>query len=185
MSHPPIFALLILVTGFVVWLVPFVRAGWSQVVPVKSDSRAMWGLALEVAGYGLVCFSGWSTTRVVGWRAGVSVLFLECAAMLSWTSTRSLGRFLRLDAAVEPDHELIRSGPYRIVRHPIYASMLCLLLGIGSMVAPLAWFAVAVVVFLAGTEIRVRVEDRLLAERFGEEFHRYCQSTRAYLPFVR
>jgi protein-S-isoprenylcysteine O-methyltransferase Ste14 len=184
-SRPPTFALVILVAGFILWLLPFVRAGWSQVTPLKRDPRAMWGLALESVAYGLVCFSGWSTTRVAGWRAGLSVLFLECAAMLSWSSTRSLGRFLRLQAAVEPDHELIRSGPYAIVRHPIYASMLCLFLGIGSMVAPPAWFAVGLAVFLAGTEIRVRVEDRLLEERFGEEFRRYCQSTAAYIPFLR
>lgn len=185
MSSPPIFALVILVAGFVVWLVPFVRAGWSQVVPVKQDPRAMWGLTLEVIAYGLVCFSGWATTHVASWRAGVSVLFLGCAAMLSWSSTRSLGRFLRLGAALEPDHQLVRSGPYRIVRHPIYASMLCLFLAIGSMAAPPVSFAIALVLFLAGTEIRVRVEDRLLAERFGEEFRQFRRATPAYIPFLR
>lgn len=185
MHHPPIFALLLLVGGAIVWLLPFVLAGWSRVVPVKSDSRAMWGLALEVAGFGLVSYSGWGTTHVAGWRAGLSVLFLGCAAMLSWSSTRSLGRFLRLGAAIEPGHELIRGGPYQIVRHPIYASMLCMLLAIGTMAAPLGWFAVSLAVFVAGTEIRVRVEDRLLRERFHEEFRQYCRTTPAYIPFLR
>jgi protein-S-isoprenylcysteine O-methyltransferase Ste14 len=42
-----------------------------------------------------------------------------------------------------------------------------------------------VVFYVAGTEIRVRAEDGLLASRFGEEFVQYQRSTRAYLPFIR
>ncbi len=72
-----------------------------------------------------------------------------------------------------------------MVRHPIYASMLCLLLGIGFLVAAPLWFAVALVLFFAGTEIRVRIEDRLLADRFGEEFREYQRNTPAYIPLVR
>ena len=53
------------------------------------------------------------------------------------------------------------------------------------MTAAPVWFAMTLLVFLAGTEIRVRVEDRLLAERFGEEFRRYRQRTPAYIPFLR
>lgn len=185
MNRLPTFALVILIAGFVAWLTPFVIAGWSRAATVKRDSRAMWGLALEMVAYAVACLTGSATAQVAGWRIGLSVLFLACAALLSWTSTRSLGRFLRLQAALEPDHQLIRSGPYRIVRHPIYASMLCLFLGITSMVASPAWFVVALVIFLTGTEIRVRVEDRLLADRFGEEFRRYCESTPAYVPFLR
>jgi len=40
-------------------------------------------------------------------------------------------------------------------------------------------------VFLAGTEIRVRTEDALLASRFPQEFEAYRRSVRAYIPFVR
>jgi protein-S-isoprenylcysteine O-methyltransferase Ste14 len=53
------------------------------------------------------------------------------------------------------------------------------------MVATPVTFALALALFLAGTEIRVRVEDRLLASRFGEEFAEYRKTTRAYVPGVR
>jgi len=53
------------------------------------------------------------------------------------------------------------------------------------MVASPLLFAVSTVMFLAGTEIRVRVEDRLLEARFGEQFWKYRRSTRAYLPLLR
>jgi protein-S-isoprenylcysteine O-methyltransferase Ste14 len=40
------------------------------------------------------------------------------------------------------------------------------------------------VLFIVGTEIRVRTEEKLLAERFGEEFRQYKSRVRAYIPFV-
>jgi protein-S-isoprenylcysteine O-methyltransferase Ste14 len=107
------------------------------------------------------------------------------AILLSWTGTRSLGRQWRIDAGLNPDHALVTSGPYRFVRHPIYSSMLCVLCGTGLLVAPLPLLFVAILVFVIGTEIRVRIEDRLLASFFGERFQAYRQSVPAYIPFVR
>jgi protein-S-isoprenylcysteine O-methyltransferase Ste14 len=46
-------------------------------------------------------------------------------------------------------------------------------------------FLAAVVVFLAGTEIRVRSEDKLLAARFGETFAAYRDKVPAFVPFLR
>ena len=119
------------------------------------------------------------------WRMLASIFFLALAALLSWTGARALGRHLQLDAAIKTDHQLVRSGPYRIVRHPIYASMFCLLLGTGIMITPAWLFLCAIVVFLAGTEIRVRIEDHLLAARFGSEFADYRQTVSAYIPSLR
>jgi protein-S-isoprenylcysteine O-methyltransferase Ste14 len=104
---------------------------------------------------------------------------------LSWSATQALGKQLRFDAAIGVEHMLVQSGPYRWIRHPIYCSMLCLLWGIGAIAAPLWLFTAATVVFLTGTEIRVRIEDRLLAERFGEAFADYQCSTKAYVPLIR
>ena len=112
-------------------------------------------------------------------------MFLALASLLSWTSTRALGRHLRFDAALNPDHELVRSGPYRVVRHPIYASMLCLLLGTGFLATPIPLLLAAIAIFICGTEIRVRVEDRLLDTQFGVEFRSYQRGVAAYVPFVR
>lgn len=112
-------------------------------------------------------------------------MFLTLASLLSWTATRALGRHLRFDAALTPDHQLVRSGPYRILRHPIYTSMFCLLRGTGFIVTPIPLLLAATAIFIAGTEIRVRIEDGLLASRFGAEFREYQRSVSAYIPFVR
>jgi protein-S-isoprenylcysteine O-methyltransferase Ste14 len=178
-------ALAILVIGFLAWFLPFPLAGWSRASPQKRDLRWRWGLLLEVLAYAVLWVGGLHHAPVPAWRLALAVVFLTLATVLSWTSTRALGRYLRFAAAVDTDHQLIRSGPYRIVRHPIYASMLCLMLGMASIATTPVYFAVALALFLAGTEIRVRIEDKLLAERFGEEFRDYQRSTPAYIPLIR
>jgi protein-S-isoprenylcysteine O-methyltransferase Ste14 len=57
-----------------------------------------------------------------------------------------------------------------------------------STLAAWTWWPMAVgsvVAFVAGTEIRIRAEERLLAERFGESFSAYRSRTSAYLPLLR
>ena len=118
-------------------------------------------------------------------RVAASAILGVLAAVLSWTAVRHLGRQFRLRAGLYDDHELVRTGPYAVVRHPIYASLLSLLLCTLLLLTPWQWWPVSLALFLAGTEIRVRTEDRLLESRFQDTFRTYRRTVPAYLPFVR
>jgi protein-S-isoprenylcysteine O-methyltransferase Ste14 len=181
----PTYAYIILLVGWVLWFLPFPIAGWNRNSPQKRDPRARWGLLLQGLAYAIVWQGHFWTRYPPTWRIALSILFLALAALLSFTATRALGRHLRFEAALSPDHELIRTGPYRLIRHPIYTSMLCLLLGTGFMIASPPLFVPAILIFLIGTEIRVHVEDKLLASRFGDDFHNYQHTVSAYIPLVR
>jgi protein-S-isoprenylcysteine O-methyltransferase Ste14 len=113
------------------------------------------------------------------------VIFFSLAILLSSTAVRALGRHLRFDAALGPNHQLINYGPYRVLRHPIYTSMLCMLLGTGFLITPVLLLMIATLVFVVGTEVRVRIEDGLLESCFRDEFRSYQRSVSAYIPFVR
>ena len=176
---------LLVVGGILLWLAPFITAKRGRGSLVAVDRRSRWGLLLEGIALSIMLQSHFWTVTQLSWRVVASAIFFLLAALLSWTATRSLGSQLRFDAAIGEKHELIRSGPYRLMRHPIYGSMLCLLLGIGFLAAPVWMFALAIVLFLVGTEIRVHIEDRLLREQFGETFERYRDATCAYLPPIR
>jgi protein-S-isoprenylcysteine O-methyltransferase Ste14 len=136
-------------------------------------------------GYGLLWQGRFWERPLPEWRLAVSCVSLAAACLLSWSATRALGRQWRVDAGLSADHELVMSGPYRVVRHPIYASMLFLFFGTGVAMTPPVLFAIAAVFFIAGTEMRVRIEERLLASRFGDQFADYRRRVPAYIPFVR
>lgn len=181
----PAYLYIVLAAGWILWLLPFPLSGWNWSAPERSDNRARWGLLIQVISYSLLWQGHFWMRSPALWQVAVAVLCFLFAALLSWTSTRALGNHLRFDAALSHDHQLVRSGPYGILRHPIYTSMLCILLGTGVLITPPLLFLAALIVFLLGTEIRVRAEDGLLASRFGDEFRQYRRTVSAYVPFVR
>jgi protein-S-isoprenylcysteine O-methyltransferase Ste14 len=175
----------ILAAGWLIWMTPFFLAKGAKEPAKEVDRRARWGILVVAIAYWLLWQGKFWLRPVPGWRVALSILFLALAGVLSWTGTRALGRQWRIDAGLSCDHELVRVGPYQLVRHPIYTSMLCTLLGTGFMITPLALFLISTLVFIAGTEIRVRIEERLLASRFGEQFVEYQRSVPAYIPFLK
>ncbi|HEY2016585.1 MAG TPA: isoprenylcysteine carboxylmethyltransferase family protein [Bryobacteraceae bacterium] len=118
-------------------------------------------------------------------RVVPAVLLGISAAVMGWTSVAHLGKQFRVQAGLYADHELVKTGPYSIVRHPIYASLFAMLICTLLILTPWEWFLVPLALFIAGTEIRVRSEDALLESRFGEKFREYQNQVRAYVPFVR
>lgn len=170
------------------WIYPFIfRAPHFQKRPSITASRpSLAGLALE----GLAIFTAFvfrlppdAPPGVA--RVAVSAIFAVLAAVLSWTSVHHLGRQFRIRAGLYEDHKLVRTGPYAVVRHPIYASLLATLLCTLLLLTPWQWSVVSLALFLVGTEIRIRTEDRLLATRFPDEFRDYSDNVPAYLPFLR
>jgi protein-S-isoprenylcysteine O-methyltransferase Ste14 len=121
-----------------------------------------------------------------GWpRAAASLICGILGVVLSWTAVAHLGRQFRIAAGLWEDHELIRTGPYAVVRHPIYSSLLAMLLCTLLALTPWPWALLCLAIFVAGTEVRVHTEDRLLESRFGETFRDYRRRVPAYVPFVR
>jgi protein-S-isoprenylcysteine O-methyltransferase Ste14 len=113
--------------------------------------------------------------------AGVVLLMLG-ATWLFAASSSALGRNWSIIARMRSDHELIRSGPYSRVRHPIYLGLLLFLFAVAIAFGHWLQLILAVPLYLAGTRIRTDVEDRLLEQTFGEDFREYRNSTPALLP---
>src|SRR5689334_11540695 len=166
MRAMPAYAYTILAVGWLAWCLPFFLVKRNAQAPSRLNRNARWGIAFQVIGYSLLWQGHFWTRSLEFWRLPLAVIFFALAALLSWSGAGTLGRQWRIDAGLNSDHELVRSGVYGVVRHPIYTSMLCLLLATGFLITPLTLFAVAAILFMIGTEIRVRVEDNLLASRF-------------------
>jgi len=84
---------------------------------------------------------------------------------------------------VRDGHQLVQTGPYAIVRHPIYTGMFFAILGTTLTIGTLAtWLAVAA--GLAGILIRVDVEERLMATEFGDAHAAYRARASKLIPFV-
>lgn len=173
---------------WITWSLAFVRpqkraAGQKKAVRAPASR---WGILLVMLAYACE----WAFIQPAGFHKSALSLIASMvvgppAVVLAWMATRHLDKQWRFEAALSEDHELIRTGPYRWLRHPIYASMLGMLLATGLTNAWWPLLIAGVIFYLVGTEIRVHAEEGLLASRFGEEFNQYKRTARAYLPFIR
>ena len=155
----------------------------------RSDSGSRLGILLQSVGIGatgigpvrpilppfsLQAIAGYAI--VLGLMGGAIALFAA--------SSTALGRNWSIEARTLDDHSLVRSGPYALVRHPIYLAMLLFLLGLASSLGHWLQLIVAVPLFLGGTRVRTKAEERLLELSFGDEFCRYRDSTPALFPKI-
>ena len=155
----------------------------------KREPASLFGVALQGMSYGLV----WGVRRPMftpifgnGVISVVTGLLAICAAVSSvWLITmavRTLGKEWSLTARLVEGHQLATSGPYALVRHPIYSGMLGMLLATGLAVSHWLALLAALILFFIGTTIRVRSEEKLLREAFGQQFETYARSVRAIVP---
>ena len=94
-----------------------------------------------------------------------------------------LGRNWSATVTVKQDHELIRTGPYCLVRHPIYTGLLLALLGTAVGIGE--WRGlVALASFTIGFLFKIKAEERFMSETFGEQYARYRAEVPALIPFI-
>lgn len=114
--------------------------------------------------------------------AGLFILVI--GEIITFSSRLSLGRYGTTVIIVEDDHQLITSGVYGYVRHPIYLGGLLLYTGIilafGGFLVPFVMF----IVWLLLMHGRLRLEEKLLEEKFGEEYRDYKKRTKKLIPFI-
>lgn len=153
----------------------------------KRDRRSQLGIAIQSIGIACAGFGSVRPTLAPlapsSLAATAAVLVLMGGAIgLFVASSRELGRNWSLVARTRSDHELVRTGPYSRIRHPIYLGLLLFLLAMAIALGHWAQLFIAVPVFFAGTAIRTRLEDSLLEHSFGDSFRDYRSSTPALIP---
>ena len=111
------------------------------------------------------------------------VLFVVGAALTGWSYT-ILGRHVSPHVEVLPEHRVIKSGPYRYIRHPGYLGQIVALLGFGLAVQ--SWLAeLTILVTVIGLfGYRIRVEEEFLVSELGDDYVDYMKGTRRIIPFI-
>ena len=103
--------------------------------------------------------------------------------VLAVAARRALGRNWSREVRLAVGHELVRSGPYRHLRHPIYTGALCISLGLAIASGLVSAFAGLALLILAYIR-KIALEERLLADAFGPAFQQYRSTSWALIPFL-
>jgi protein-S-isoprenylcysteine O-methyltransferase Ste14 len=162
--------------------------------PPMPRARAHLALQIPASCLLVVCFALLLNAHAPGLRVPVTppnalfgtigvVLVLSGVGFAIWARLVLGHNWSGMLMTVREGQHLVQSGPYAIVRHPIYTGLFAAILGTALTIGTLAsWLAVAA--GLAGILIRVEVEERLMAAEFGAAHAAYRTRTRKLIPFV-
>ena len=125
-----------------------------------------------------------------GADADISVLTFLGAAMIvvglgfrAW-AVSSLGKYFTATVQIADDHKLIRTGPYGIVRHPSYTGAFLALTAGGVILESLIGFVISCIAMFTAYYVRIRIEEKELVARFGDDYVAYQQDTKMIIPYV-
>ena len=122
------------------------------------------------------------------WRPGLWSFWLGAAITVGgllfavW-AREHLGRNWSHSVTIKQDHELITSGPYAVVRHPIYTGILTGLLGLAIALSEVRGFVVFVLFFLMFWA-KFSIEEQWMRSQFGETYAEYVHRTAALVPYL-
>lgn len=178
--------------AFVGVFASFLRKKAPSAPDSKRERTSIIGIALQGVSYAIV----WTLRRPpfspivsAGKSAEIALAILTMTVAIGsvWfcsAAVRTLGKQWSITARVLEGHKLITEGPYSVVRNPIYTGMFGMLLATGLAISHWLGLLIAIVVFAAGTAIRVHSEEKLLREAFLEEFESYARRVPAVVPFL-
>lgn len=115
---------------------------------------------------------------------GLGIALTAAGAAFSIVARLYLGENWSATATIKQDHELIRTGPYRLVRHPIYTGTLIAAIGTAIALGETRDL-LALPLVIVGFWLKARSEERLLMSNFGDRYAAYRREVRgAIIPYV-
>jgi len=155
------------------------RTSWQEKTMLGLLFLAMFFLPLIYSATTWLDFANYSLPVWAGW---LGVILILLALLVFWRSHADLGLNWSPSLEIRTEHKLITNGIFGTIRHPMYASQ-----WIWVIAQPLLiqnWIAgfLNLFVFAAFYLLRVRAEEKMMLDTFGDEYREYMNKTGAVLP---
>jgi protein-S-isoprenylcysteine O-methyltransferase Ste14 len=155
------------------------RASFAQEAPYRIITIV--GIILL---FGLIDFRampyGWDVAEGVMW---ILLALVTAGFLFAWWARLHLGTLWSGTITRKQDHRIVDTGPYALVRHPIYTGLL--LSGFATAIARGRWEAlIGAFLFALGCWIKARQEERFLSEELGPDYAAYRKRVPMLVPFV-
>jgi protein-S-isoprenylcysteine O-methyltransferase Ste14 len=171
---------------WLLWLGYWLIAAKNTAPTQKSESFLTGALYRAATVIGVLLIFSLRRPRAQLWPVTVpllclAVILMICGFSFAIWARRHLGRYWSATVALKRGHQLIDSGPYSLVRHPIYSGLLLSMAGtvmtIGTIQSVCGY-----VVLLSALIFKLVAEERLLAAHFGPVYKDYQQQVKALIP---
>ena len=149
----------------------------SYMIPTFAGACLIFGIRddLPVAGFPMRLIPG------AAWLMELGVILTATGLLFAIWARANLGRNWSGLVTVKVEHQLVRTGPYRLVRHPIYSGIVLATLGT-AICRRHVWGFAGVALMWLGFWLKSRLEERFMVQTFGAEYEDYRRSTGALIP---
>jgi protein-S-isoprenylcysteine O-methyltransferase Ste14 len=135
------------------------------------------GVSFGMSGIGLI-----RPGYIIISTAGIIMIILGLA--IRWIAIFALNRYFTVDVAIEANHKIVETGPYRYVRHPAYAGSLLSFLGLGLAFSNWLSMLIIFIPILTAFLYRIKVEEQALSEAFSSAYFKFASKTRRLIPGI-
>ena len=118
---------------------------------------------------------------VAFWAGTVTMCF---GFLLRHWSIYILGKYFRTTVELERDHKVVRTGPYRYIRHPSYSGMILFCIGYGLVAQNWLSLIAAVLFPTVSLLYRIKIEEAALLQGIGAEYEEYQKGTKKLIPMI-
>ena len=112
----------------------------------------------------------------------IGIILCVSGLTLAIWSKKSLGRNWSGSPSIRDNHSLITSGPYKMIRHPLYAGLILTFVGLAIIGMHLYTFIL--VLFIGKFVAKIIIEEKLMTEKFSQDYLDYKKQTKMIVPFV-
>ncbi len=114
----------------------------------------------------------------------IGAFIVLIAGLIRIWSRSVLHEFFTLKVLIQDKHELIRRGPYTIIRHPGYLSLIMFIIGLGIAFSSKFGLGLIILLFIPALIYRINKEEELMLARFGKDYIYYMNSTKKLIPYL-
>ena len=134
------------------------------------------------AGFYISNYSLGSFANMIAYYPGL-LIFLA-GMILRWSAILQLKKAFTVDVSVNKEHLLKTDGLYKKIRHPSYLGLILILTGLSVAMNNLISILIIIISIFAAVSYRINIEEKLLAEEFGDSYERYRADTRKIIPGI-
>lgn len=184
-------ALAVILVSFVLFVGALLIARLRKDAPgetgAKRDRGSIIGVAVQTfgifaVGVGTIHVALSPTSPLAVGEAAAVALLMAGAIGLFFAASRTMGSNWSIVARTRPDHDLVTSGPFAHVRHPIYVALFLFMVAMAVAYGHYWGLVPGVPLYIVGTIIRVRIEERMLRAQFGTAYDAYAARVKRFVP---
>jgi protein-S-isoprenylcysteine O-methyltransferase Ste14 len=114
----------------------------------------------------------------------LGLLIIVIGMIIRFISIWSLGKFFTVDVTIRDNHKIKSDGIYKFIRHPSYSGSILSFIGFGISLNNRLSLTIIIVLIIVAMLNRIRIEEKILTDQFGEAYLDYKKKTYCLVPWV-